>query len=401
MFTLLKKFNMTVWLVIISTLISRFAMFMVWPFLAIILHTKFAMNEFEIGAFLAFPTFIGVSTGFYIGFLSDKFGRRKIILLGLVITIFAMLTLGAAQSPGFLMAGMIGQSIARSMVEGPGKALMTDMLQDRAVKDMALHTRYFALNIGAAFGPLVGVSFGLTAQQTTFWMVGGAYGLYLLAASVVFRIETPLARAKMDRDHTIKQVITLLGRDHAFMLFVFASLLAFVAYGQIDVGLLQYLRVVNFPDITKFYAVLIFVNGMTVLVFQFPMLKLLENYAPLHRATLGVLLFIVAFIGFMLSPIGMQSGFLISMFLLSLGEVILFPTLSIIVDRMAHEHLKGSYFGAAALGAFGFSLAPLLGGYLLFQFGGTALWLTMAILSGFVGGLFFLAQKWRARNLNT
>ncbi len=391
---------MTVWLVIISTLISRFAFFMVWPFMAIILHRKFGLNEFEIGAFLALPTFIGVSVGFYVGYLSDKFGRRKIILLGLVINILAMLTIGVAQSPVLLMAGMIVQSIARGMVENPGKALMTDMLKDRAVKDMALHMRYFSLNIGAAFGPLVGISIGLTGQQTTFFVVAAAYGIYLLAASMVFRKESPLTHAKMQQDHTISQVIGILGRDHAFLLFVLASLLAFVAYAQIDVGLLQYLRVVDFPDIVGFYALLIFVNGMTVLIFQFPLLKLLENIAPMHRAALGVVLFIVAFIGFTLSPVDMRAGFLISMFLLSIGEVILLPTLNIIVDRMAPEHLKGSYFGAAAFGAFGFSLAPLTGGFLLHQFGGTALWLSMAGLSCFVGFLFFLAQNLSARKLN-
>ncbi len=367
---------------------------MVWPFLAIILHNKFGLNEFQIGAFIAFPIFVGVISGFYLGYLSDIAGRRKIIIVGLVISIISLLTMAFATSPEFLMLGMLGQSIARGMVENPGKALMTDMLKGRATKDMALQVRYFALNVGAAAGPLIGINIGLTGQQTTFALVAAIYGVYMLAALVVFRIETPLKRTKANQQ-TLGEVIRVLRADHAFLLFVFASLFAFTAYGQIDAGLLQYLRVAGFSDIIKFYAALILINAGTIIIFQFPMLKLMSNIAPLHRAGIGVLMFIVAFIGFALAPVDSQLGLMVAMFLLSLGEVIMFPTLSIIVDRMAPEHLKGSYFGAAALGAFGFSLAPFLGGLLLHQFGGFTLWAVMATLSALVGGLFFVAEKMR------
>lgn len=394
-FAPLKYFNMTVWLVIISTLIGRFATFMVWPFLAIILHQKFNLNELEIGAFIAFPIFIGVITGFFLGYLSDRVGRRKIILIGLALSIASLLTMAFADDLNFLMLGMLGQAITRGMIENPGRALMTDMLVDRDAKDLSLQVRYFALNIGAAFGPLVGINIGLTGQQTTFALVALVYAIYMLAALVVFKIQLPLKHTKMSTNQSIGEVVNVLRADHAFLLFVFASLFAFTAYGQIDAGLLQYLRVAGFAEITKFYAMLILINGTTIIIFQFPILKLMTNIVPLHRAGIGVLTFIIAFITFAFSPTDTQLGLMVAMFLLSLGEVIMFPTLSIIVDRMAPDHLKGSYFGAASLGAFGFAFAPLLGGFLLHQFGGITLWIFMACLSALIGGLFFLAEKTR------
>ncbi len=45
-----------------------------------------------------------------------------------------------------------------------------------------------------------------------------------------------------------------------------------------------------------------------------------------------------------------------------MGEVIAFPTLNVQIDRMAPAHLRGSYFGAAALYSLGFAIAPLVGG---------------------------------------
>ena len=224
MFSSIKDFNLTVWLIIFSTLLTRFSFFMVWPFLAIILYQKFGLNEFEIGAFITIAIVIGVSFGFYIGYLSDKVGRRKIILLGLIVSIASLFTLGMADSIFMMMAGMIAQSIARGMVENLGKALMTDMLERREAKDLALQLRYFTLNIGAAFGPFAGVFIGITGQQTTFFFVAAIYILYLIAASIVFAIEAPINKSKMASDFSMAQLIGVLRKDHAFLIFVFCLL---------------------------------------------------------------------------------------------------------------------------------------------------------------------------------
>ena len=169
MLAAVRQFNLTVWLVILSTFAGRFVLFMIWPFLAILLYRKFGLNEFEVGLFLALATAAGVVFGFYVGYLSDKLGRRKIMLAGLVLSVIAMIILGTADSLVMLFAGTLLQSLARPMVEDPGRALMTDMLEDRDVKDMALHVRYFALNVGAALGPMLGAAAGLTGEQQNLW----------------------------------------------------------------------------------------------------------------------------------------------------------------------------------------------------------------------------------------
>ncbi len=84
-----------------------------------------------------------------------------------------------------------------------------------------------------------------------------------------------------------------------------------------------------------------------------------------------------------------------AMFILSLGETVLFPTLNIIIDRMAPDQLKGSYVGAASLASMGFVSAPVVGGFLLHQFGGFTLWLSMAALALVVASLYAMAAKIR------
>jgi|TARA_A100001391_G_scaffold205431_1_gene206209 MFS family permease len=399
MLAAVRQFNLTVWLVILSTFAGRFVLFMIWPFLAILLYRKFGLNEFEVGLFLALATAAGVVFGFYVGYLSDKLGRRKIMLAGLVLSVIAMIILGTADSLVMLFAGTLLQSLARPMVEDPGRALMTDMLEDRDVKDMALHVRYFALNVGAALGPMLGAAAGLTGEQTTFLLLGAVYGLYLAAAAVVFNTERPLKGSAMAANFSVGDVLNVLRRDNAFLLFVFAGLLASIAYGQIDAGLVQYLQQQSVTDIATLYAFLIGTNAATIVVFQFPLLKLTARISPFLRAMIGVALFAAGFLGFALTPVEPPFALLFAMFILSLGEAILFPTMNIIIDRLAVPEMKGSYFGAFSFSVFGFALAPLVGGSLLYWLGGFVLWLFMTALAVVVALLFLLANRFSDRTV--
>lgn len=219
------------------------------------------------------------------------------------------------------------------------------------------------------------------------------YIAYFSAAAFIFNLEKPLKRTKQGDPLKFTAALAVLGKDRAFLLFVFASFTSFLGYGQIDAGLVQYLQKMNVPELTALYATLILINGATIVILQFALLKLMENWSPFLRAMSGVIFFAGGFLGFAFAPMDPWIWLIIAMFILSIGEAILFPTLNIIVDRLAPEHLKGAYFGASSLSSFGFVFAPLFGGFLLHQFGGMALWLTMTTLTLFVAVLYYQANK--------
>ncbi|MGL1920781.1 MAG: MFS transporter [Hyphomicrobiales bacterium] len=392
MFAATKQFNKTVWFIILATFMSRFTSLMVWPFLALMLYNEFGLNEFQIGLFMTLAISIGMAAGLFMGNLSDRVGRRKVILAGLCCTIIAMLGIANASNLYVVWVSMVIVSIARGMVEDPGKALMTDMMQTREAKDLAIQLRYFALNVGAAFGPLTGVYLGIDGQQFSFNFIAIGYLAYFGVAAVIFRIEKPLTKTHAGRDQSLGALFKLLRLDSAFMIFVLASLFMNLAYAQIDLGLIQFLRVENFEDVAKLFGNLLFINGMTIILLQFITLKLLENVAPMKKSYLGACLFTLGFFLFSLATKDTIWVLLLAMFVMSLGEVIVFPTISIIVDHMAPDHLKGSYFGAAGFGYYGWAFAPILGGWLLHNFGGQAMWLVMVFISATIIPLFYIAQ---------
>jgi MFS family permease len=393
MLAAIRGFNLTIWLIIAGTFGGRFVQFMILPFLAILLHQKFGLNELEVGIFLAAASLVGIIFGFYVGYLSDRIGRRKIILFGVVLTIVAMIALGMADNLYVLFAGTLMQSLARPMVENPGRALMTDTVDDRDVKDMALHMRYFGLNVGAALGPLLGAAAGLTGEQSTFYLVAVVYCAYLIGAIAVFRIERPARDSAAGSLLNLGEVLRVLGRDRPFLLLVLASLICSICYGQTDSALVQYLQIQSVVDIASFYAILIAVNAGTIVVLQFPLLRMMQSITLFRRSMIGVILFVFGFVGFAIAPTETPYGLMLAMFVLSVGEAIVFPTQNLIIDRIAPDAMKGSYFGAYSLGVLGFAIAPLIGGALLYAFGGLVLWLMTAFLASIVALLYYFGGQ--------
>ena len=388
-----KLFEPKVWYIIIQTFFNRFTMFMIWPFLALLLHDSFSLSEIEIGLFLSSSLFIGIIVGFFAGNLSDRIGREKVILTGLLISVFAMILMAFLNTlEGFFM-GASFQAIGRSLIENPSKALMTDSLKSQKAKELSLHLRYYAINLGSAFGPMFGLSLGLTGSKDTFFLVALICFFSFLTALILFK-QSIKTENKVKKENTnFKLLFSILKQDHAFLFFILANAFILIAFIQIDVGLLQYLRVYEFEELTKLYASLIFANGMLIIIFQFPLLRLLKNVSVFNRAYLGVFLFVLAFIVFANVEAKNAQNVMLAVLILSMGECILFPTISIIIDKMAPEHLKGSYYGVAELSLMGMVLGPLLGGFLLQVYGGVVLWSVMAVISSFVAVLLLLAKN--------
>ena len=379
---------------------SRFVFFMVWPYLAVILHRDHGLDTFQVGVFLSISGLAAATTGLYIGYLSDWFGRRRIIVLGLVVAILSLALLGVTENLWVILFAMLVESVASNAIETPGRALLTDELEDRDAKDLALHMRYYSLNLGAAFGPVVGVAWGLTGRQETFLIVAGVLTVYLLVALFIF-FRTPPRGRVAGKAFSFSAALRVLAQDKSFQVFVLALGIGGIAYSQLEAGLIQYIQQGGEIDPVTFYPKVTLTNAATVLVLQFPLLAALQRVAPLYRAMLGIGLMAVAFAMLALVPITSQYTILFAIIALSIGEVILFPTINLIIDRMAPEDMKGSYFGASSLAGFGFAIGPLVGGGLLHIGGGTALWWTMAALCVLVAWLYHLAEAGRKDGIAT
>lgn len=137
-----------------------------------------------------------------------------------------------------------------------------------------------------------------------------------------------------------KATVKVIARDKIFQILLIANLIMMFVYAQLESSLPQVLVRSSLPDAATLIATLVLVNTLTIIVFQFPMLKLMERFPLFMRTRIGMLLMGLGQVAFILTPENWVLGWALGCFIVSLGEVIAFPTLSVQIDQIAPEHLR-------------------------------------------------------------
>lgn len=361
----IKRFPTIIWLIFGGTFLARTSYFMAWPFLIVILYDNYQASEAQIGLIFAVSAAVSSVSGLYTGYLSDKLGRKVIMLTGCILAGLTYYGIGAAFELWHLAALMILAGLMRPTIEAPGKAVISDNLADTKDRELALNIRYFILNAGGAIGPLIGISLALDHPQTLFYVTGFTYFFYAVLLMWGFKfsqINLPPSHESLIR---FRKVFAVISKDKLFMGLLVANILLMFVYSHIESSIPQVLARSGLDDAVKWIGILVIVNTCTVILLQFPLLALLESKNVFFRTRLGVSLMGVAQVIFIFTPENYAYGWVLGTLFLSIGEVIAFPTLSVQIDRLAPAHLKGSYFGAASLYSTGFAIGPLVGGWLL------------------------------------
>ncbi|MBJ2147928.1 MFS transporter [Vibrio sp. IB15] len=388
----IKRFNFSVWTVLTGTLLARTSYFMAWPFLIVFLYEDYGASAIEVGTMLAVSAVVGAGTGLYSGYLSDKLGRKWVMVLGSWIASISYTGIALASEVWQFYVLIMMTGLMRPMIEAPAKAVIGDNLKDSKDRELALNIRYFLLNLGGALGPLIGITLALSQPQNLFFVAGGtyvAYGVWLLLG-----IERKGTFTKPDPSQLPNFAATLnvIRKDNIFVKLMVANFIMMFVYAQVESSIPQVIVRSSIADAAQLIAGLVLVNTLTIIVFQFPMLKWLEHVPLFVRTRIGMILMAIAQIGFLFTPNDWPLGWGIACFILSLGEVIAFPTLNVQIDRMAPPHLRGSYFGAAALYSLGFAIAPLLGGVVIEMLSAYWLFVLCFILCLVMIWLYWLAE---------
>ncbi|CAH6785105.1 MFS transporter [Vibrio chagasii] len=388
----IKRFNFSVWTVLTGTLLARTSYFMAWPFLIVFLYEDYGASAIEVGTMLAVSAVVGAGTGLYSGYLSDKLGRKWVMVLGSWIASISYTGIALASEVWQFYVLIMMTGLMRPMIEAPAKAVIGDNLKDSKDRELALNIRYFLLNLGGALGPLIGITLALSQPQNLFFVAGGTYVVY--GFWLLLGIERKGTFTKPDPSQLLNFAATLnvIRKDNIFVKLMVANFIMMFVYAQVESSIPQVIVRSSIADAAQLIAGLVLVNTLTIIVFQFPMLKWLEHLPLFVRTRIGMILMAIAQIGFLFTPNDWPLGWGIACFILSLGEVIAFPTLNVQIDRMAPPHLRGSYFGAAALYSLGFAIAPLLGGVVIEMLSAYWLFVLCFILCLAMIWLYWLAE---------
>ncbi|MFP7175746.1 MDR family MFS transporter [Priestia filamentosa] len=377
MFTQIKEFNQLhpiIRFLLFGTLITKAAKSMTTPFLAIYLHTETGLGFGLIGLIIGMGYFASTVGGIIGGTLSDKIGRKKVMLSSIFLWSIVFFLFGIAHELIWFLVLNILNGLCHSFFEPVSKALMAD-LSESTIRLRIFSLRYLAINIGAAIGPLVGTYLGLVASATPFIITGIVYLCYaislcLMLQKVVLQVTEPIKKK-----FQLNLVWKTLKADVCLRFYVAGGIFLLFSYSQMESTLLQYLNE-SFTKGVKVFSTLITLNAVTVISLQMPLTKLFERYKPLTTISVGALFCILGNVGFAFS--NEWFTFLVSMFVLTLGEILCFPSMNVLLDELAPDNMRGAYYGVQNFYNIGEFLGPWLGGIILGLYGGKVIFLTAA-----------------------
>ncbi|MGF7033280.1 MFS family permease [Paenibacillus mucilaginosus] len=386
----LREYHPIVHVLLLGTIMARVASSMSMPFLAIYLAKQSGLSPLLIGAIIGLGSLAGTIGGFVGGALSDRFGRKSILMAALLAWAAVFTGFAMAKAPLAFMLLNILNGLARSLYEPVSQALMADITPPEKRLNM-FSLRYLAINIGVAIGPLLGAYAGAAQAWLPFLLTGLIYLLY--AAALYVLLQTfGIRRIEGERRSpvTVRSAWRVITRDTVFRYYIAASVIGALSYSQMMVTLSQYVEG-KVAEGAALFALLMTLNAVTVVALQVPLTRLFQPRGPLLTITAGTLLFALGDVGYALA--GSWWAFMFSMFLFTLGEILTYPAGNVLIDKLAPEEMRGTYYGAQSFSGFGHFIGPVLGGFLLTAYGGETLFALMAAVT--LGGLVFYWRGYR------
>src|SRR5512138_3252427 len=221
-----NEFPRLFWIVVLARFIDSLGSTILFPFFSLYVTQKFGVGMMQAGILLGLNSFFALLGSTFGGALTDRFGRRKIILFGLVFSGLSSLLLGAATSIKLLYPMIVVVGLLASVANPAHEAMLADILPESKRQE-----GYGILRVVFNYAWIVGTAMGgLIATRSFFALFVIDATVSCLAAVILFRLlpETkPQVHEQTGRKpesfwETIKGY-RLVGRDFAFMGFVLSG----------------------------------------------------------------------------------------------------------------------------------------------------------------------------------
>lgn len=365
MFKTLSSIPVIGWTIIFGMFFLRLAGSMSMPFLAIYLTEVKGVSPGVTGAIIGTSALVGVFSSFIGGYLSDKYGRNQIMILGIAIS--AIVYYGFATLDTifafFILNALVG--IGRSFYDPASRAILSEITEPEN-RLLIYNLRYASINAGVAIGPLVGIYLGSGESVQVFFITAVVNTIF----GVVLYIQLRNHKEEIVKQNRVsmKEVFNILLVDRVFLIAIVGFIFSSIGFSQLSTTFPQYFaNSSKFEDGVHLFSYMLTLNAVTVLVLQYPLTRIGKNYSPLISIMLGGLTVSMGVFG-----IGLANSvwmIIASVIVYTMGEVLMFSMTDVFIDELAPDNLKATYFGAMGFNRIGASIGPWIGGSLLSYFG--------------------------------
>lgn len=390
------EFPRLFWVVVLVSFIDRVGGTLLFPFFALYITQKFSVGMTQAGILLGMSSFFGLIGSTVGGALTDKLGRKQLILFGLVFSAVSTLAFGIVTEYSVLFPLMVVVGLLSNVAHPAHDAMIADILPEKQRQE-GFGILRVAGNLSWMIGPTIG---GFVANIDFFYLFIIDAVISCIVAVMIFRIipETKPEPHAHEQHQSFWQ--TLIGyrvvlKDAAFMAFMLAGLLMMTVYLQMYGSLSVYLRD-NHNINPSGYGFLMTTSAITVVLFQFWVSRIIKYRPPFLMMAIGTVFYMIGFALF--GIVTAYVLFALNIVIITIGEMIVVPTSQSIATNFAPEAMRGRYMAIFGLSwAIPSTVGPGAAGYILDNYNPNLLW----YLGGALCALSVLAYYWLHVRLGT
>lgn len=360
---------------------------MIFPFLAI--YFTMEINSSVAGVLLLINVFVQFVAGIYGGHLADVIGRRKLMITGEVLKVFAFLGMVLCNSPFFhspwiTFAMLLIIGVAQGLVNPAGEAMLIDVStpENRA---FMYSISYWANNLSMLIGIMVGGWFFVDYLFPL--LVALLIMSFVTAWLTIILISETLARKEVPEkgSYGLLEMFKSYGQvlhDYRFLLYTIGGIaimsIEYQRGNYISVRLAEDFQhfLVNFGPLgevnlngVQIVSVLTAVNTLFIVLFTVPIARWVTKRAQQPIMYVGFSLFAIGF-----AVCAFANSFivlLIATAVLSIGELLYVPTRQTILATIVDDNKRGAYMAfngiifqiGKMIGSVSLVFAPFIGKY--------------------------------------
>ncbi|WP_144283070.1 MFS transporter [Chryseobacterium echinoideorum] len=373
---------------------------MVLPFLGVYMTDHLKFNIENTGIVLSFFGIGSVIGSWFGGFITDKFGEYKVQYLSLLLSVPLFCLIPLFKTEIGVAAIILLQSIVSDSFRPANSVAITKYAKPENIT-RAFSLNRMAINLGFSIGPALGGILSAISYEFLFY----SNALAALSAGILYIIffnkRNKLAKLKARK---VKEAIELKKenspyKDGKFLIYCFLCMLFSICFFQL------------FSTLTIFYketahisqqniGYLLGYSGFIVVLLEMGLVQAAEKYLNLAKT-----MFLGTFIcGLSYTMLGFDYSMItliISMTLLSVGEIWALPFMSTITALRSGKNNKGAYMGLNGIAfSIAFIITPYLGTLIAEKFGFMILWIGTGILLTVTATAFYFIIPWMIKPKN-
>jgi MFS family permease len=376
------------WFLFWGMLISTSGTSMIWPFLTIFLRQRLGLPIATIGTMLAINSIMGLASSSIAGPITDRLGRKGVMVLSLCTSAFSYLTISHSSSLPVIAALLALNGAANPLYRIGADAMVADIIPPEHRVEAYSILRMIN-NAGVAIGPSIGGFIAVTSYTNTF--IGGAVALTVYALLISFFTRETLPQRAKDESAPREKMggyETVL-KDVPFLLFC-ANFTLTALGSTLIFQLLSVYTKENFGIPESQYGFIMATNAIMVVLFQYMVTGVTKRYPPFRVLSIGAFFYAIG-----IGSIALMHtfwGFLVSMVIATTGELITVPTATTLTARLAPADMRGRYMSVywLASGA-GSGVGSIIGGLLNDLIAPQAIWVG-GMVFGLISAIGFLEQ---------